>query len=62
MIQLPDTRVCSSLGLRQESTTAQYWTSLVKKNALLLTADKDFGELIFLDGESHSGVLLIRSF
>jgi predicted nuclease of predicted toxin-antitoxin system len=31
------------------------------ENALLLTADKDFGELVFRNGEPHSGVLLIRS-
>ncbi len=32
-----------------------------RENALLLTADKDFGELVFRMGEPHSGVLLIRS-
>lgn len=32
-----------------------------QQNALLLTADKDFGELVFRNGERHSGVLLIRS-
>jgi predicted nuclease of predicted toxin-antitoxin system len=31
-----------------------------KSNALLLTADKDFGELVFRQARLHSGVLLIR--
>ena len=29
-------------------------------NSVLLTADKDFGELIFRQGLIHSGVMLIR--
>ena len=33
----------------------------VKEEALLLTADKDFGELVFRNHEEHYGVLLIRS-
>lgn len=32
-----------------------------RANALLLTADKDFGELVFRNREPHCGVLLIRS-
>lgn len=32
-----------------------------REDALLLTADKDFGELVFRNGQTHSGVLLIRS-
>lgn len=31
------------------------------EQALLLTADKDFGELVFRNREAHSGILLIRS-
>ena len=31
-----------------------------ERNALLLTADKDFGELVFRLNEAHAGVLLIR--
>ena len=30
------------------------------ENALLLTSDKDFGDLVFRQGKSDSGVLLIR--
>jgi predicted nuclease of predicted toxin-antitoxin system len=30
------------------------------RNALLLTADKDFGELVFRQGLVHSGVVLLR--
>lgn len=29
-------------------------------DALLITADKDFGELVFRGGRSHCGVLLLR--
>ncbi len=32
-----------------------------RENALLVTADKDFGELIHRDREAHCGVLLIRA-
>lgn len=32
-----------------------------REDALLLTADKDFGELVFRNDQTHSGVLLIRS-
>jgi predicted nuclease of predicted toxin-antitoxin system len=32
-----------------------------REKTLLLTADKDFGELVFRNGELHFGVLLIRS-
>lgn len=31
-----------------------------EKNALLVTADKDFGELVFRLGKVNAGVLLIR--
>ena len=30
------------------------------RSALLLTADKDFGELVFRQGLVHSGVILVR--
>lgn len=32
-----------------------------REAALLLTADKDFGELVFRNREPHCGVMLIRS-
>ena len=32
-----------------------------KEQALLLTADKDFGELVFRNREPHCGVLVVRS-
>lgn len=32
----------------------------VSPHALLITTDKDFGELVFRDGKSHCGVLLLR--
>ena len=33
-----------------------------KHNAILLTADKDFGELVFRKGEVIKGVVLVRIF
>jgi predicted nuclease of predicted toxin-antitoxin system len=30
------------------------------RNALLITGDKDFGELVFLQGRVHAGVVLLR--
>lgn len=32
-----------------------------REETLLITADKDFGELVFRSGEPHFGVLLLRS-
>jgi predicted nuclease of predicted toxin-antitoxin system len=32
----------------------------VTEDRILITNDKDFGELIFRDGSSHSGVILLR--
>ena len=31
-----------------------------ERNALLVTADKDFGELVFRVGKAHRGVVLLR--
>lgn len=31
-----------------------------KENRILLTTDKDFGELVFKEGLIHSGVILLR--
>ena len=31
-----------------------------REQALLLTADRDFGELVFRQGRVHSGVILVR--
>ena len=31
-----------------------------KENRLVITMDKDFGELVYNSGISHSGVLLLR--
>ena len=33
-----------------------------RQNAILLTADKDFGELVFRNGEVIKGVVLVRIF
>lgn len=32
----------------------------VEKNAVLVTLDKDYGELIFKEGKSHTGVIFLR--
>jgi predicted nuclease of predicted toxin-antitoxin system len=31
-----------------------------QENRIVITMDKDFGELIYLAGQSHAGVLLLR--
>lgn len=31
-----------------------------EEDALLITSDKDFGELVFRQGRAHSGVVLLR--
>ena len=35
-------------------------TLAFQNNAILITVDKDFGDLIFYSGKVHSGVLLLR--
>jgi predicted nuclease of predicted toxin-antitoxin system len=47
----------TSPGIQDSSVLA----IAVREGALLLTADKDFGELVFRNREPHCGVLLIRS-
>jgi len=42
---LPDTQVLSLCRLHE---------------AILITADKDFGEMVFRRGESHHGIVLLR--
>src|ERR1700687_1117117 len=32
----------------------------VREQRLVLTQDKDFGELVYLSGQAHAGVLLLR--
>jgi predicted nuclease of predicted toxin-antitoxin system len=32
----------------------------INKDAILITSDKDFGELIFKEGQYHSGVIFLR--
>lgn len=39
---------------------AEVLTIAVEHNALLLTEDKDFGELVYRFGMKHCGILLIR--
>ena len=31
-----------------------------RKNSILITSDKDFGELVYRQGQLHTGVLLLR--
>ena len=39
---------------------AQVLTLATSKGAILLTSDKDFGELIFKYGQPHRGIILLR--
>ncbi|RJP70682.1 MAG: hypothetical protein C4539_06065 [Ignavibacteriales bacterium] len=32
----------------------------VEENRMIVTMDKDFGELVFSSGKNHSGILLLR--
>jgi predicted nuclease of predicted toxin-antitoxin system len=45
-----------SPGIRDEEVPA----AANQGGALLLTADKDFGEMVFRCGQVHSGILLMR--
>lgn len=53
-------RFCSSPKRCRELTTLVLQVARGEQ-ALLLTADNDFGELVFRNRERHYGVLLIRS-
>ena len=59
--------------LRQDSHTVDYIAELAsgmvdervlsrarERDALLITADKDFGELVFMQGKLHTGIVLLR--
>lgn len=41
-------------------TDEQVLETALRNSALLLTSDKDFGELVFRQGRASSGVLLLR--
>jgi predicted nuclease of predicted toxin-antitoxin system len=45
-----------SAGVSDEAVLAQANAS----QAVLLTADKDFGELVYREGRIHAGVVLVR--
>jgi len=45
-----------SRGIGDEEVLRKAW----EETALLLTADKDFGELVFRQGKASAGVLLLR--
>lgn len=43
-----------------DSPTKMYWKPAREKEALLVTGDKDFGELVFRQGKASPGVILVR--
>lgn len=52
------TRCCTWRNLIQVSATML--RCIERSGALLITADRDFGELVFRLGRIHAGVVLIR--
>lgn len=49
--------------LKQIQAGAEDYKALelaVSKDSVLITSDKDFGELIFKESQQHSGVILLR--
>ncbi len=43
-----------------QATDAQILAYAVSEQRILVTNDKDFGELVFRTGQAHDGVLLLR--
>ena len=43
---------------RMSDTDILAWA--VRDQSLVITMDKDFGELVYLSGQAHAGVLLLR--
>lgn len=41
-------------------TDPQVLDLAIDKDAILVTSDKDFGELIFKEGQYHCGIILLR--
>lgn len=55
-----DLVLASTLGAGE---TDEHWLSLAERNhRIILTTDKDFGELIFRDKLNSHGVILLRLF
>jgi predicted nuclease of predicted toxin-antitoxin system len=44
----------------QQADDADILTQAVHENRILMTNDKDFGELVFRSGRPHAGVVLFR--
>ena len=44
----------------QKADDADILTQAVHENRILMTNDKDFGELVFRSGRTHAGVVLFR--
>ncbi len=47
-------------GLNPEMTDVEILELAVRKDAVIITMDKDFGELIYKENRIHKGVLLLR--
>ena len=52
--------VSSMAEIRPSSTDAEVLDLANREKRVLLTNDKDFGELVYLQGKSSSGIILLR--
>ena len=52
--------VVSMLDIDRSATDESILNIAAAQNRMVVTMDKDFGELVFRSGQSHSGVLLLR--
>ena len=53
-------RVISIRSINAEMTDTQIITLAMSEAAIIITMDKDFGELVYKENKQHSGILLLR--
>jgi predicted nuclease of predicted toxin-antitoxin system len=53
-------RVISIRSLNPEMTDKEIITLAISEAAIVITMDKDFGELVYKENKQHSGILLLR--
>jgi predicted nuclease of predicted toxin-antitoxin system len=59
-LKLQDFTVISIATINPEMTDSEILKLADKEKAIIITMDKDFGELVFKSHEPHKGVLLLR--